>query len=80
MIVQQIQLVLLYNQKGKKELPSNLQTSWEGPYKIKRLNDVVYRKQKANSPRVKIKVVHIERVAKYGRIDNEPIRVERQCY
>ena len=44
-------LVLLYNPQRKKGLSSKLQISWDGPYKIiKRLNDVVYTIQKANSP------------------------------
>ena len=55
-----------------------LQTSWDGPYKItKRLNDVVCRIQKVNSPRIKIKVVHKEGLVKYGNRDNEPIRDEQ---
>ena len=61
------QLVLLYNLQRKKRL-SKLQTSCDGPYKIiKRLNDVVHRIQEANSPRTKMKVAHIERLAKYGK-------------
>ena len=48
---QEGQLVLLYNPQRKKGLSPKLQTSWDGPYKIiKRLKDVVYRIQKANSP------------------------------
>ena len=72
------QLVLLYNPQRKKGLSPKLQTSWDGPYKIiKRLNDVVYRIQKANSSRTKMKVVYIGRLAKYGKKDNEPIRDEQ---
>ena len=65
------QLVLPYNPKKKKGLYPKLQTSWNGPYKIvKRLNDVVYRIQKTGSPRTKMKIVHIERLAKYRTRDN----------
>ena len=66
------QLVLLYNLQRKKGLSPKIQTSWDEPYKIiKRLNDVVYRIQKSNSTQTKIKVEHIERLAKYGKKDNE---------
>ena len=71
-------MVLLYNPQRKKGLSPKFQTSWDEPYKIiKRLNDVVYRIQKPNSPRTKIKVVHIERLAKFGKKDKEPIRDEQ---
>ena len=64
------QLVLCYNPQRKKGLSPN--------YKIIKLfNDVVYRIQKANSGRTKMKVVYIERLAKYGKRDNEPIRTGR---
>ena len=70
------QLILLCNPKRKKGLSLKLQTSWDGPYKIiKRLNDVMYRIQKANSPQTKIKIVHIERLTKYGKRDNKSIRI-----
>ena len=70
-------LVLLYPQR-KKGLYPKLQTSWDGPYKIlKRLNDVVYRIQKANSLRTETQVMYIERLAKYGKKDNESIREEQ---
>ena len=72
------QLVLLYNPQRKKGLSPKLQTSWDGTYKIiKRLNDVVRRIQKANSPRTKLNIVQIERLAKYGMKVNEPIRDEQ---
>ena len=59
---QEGQLVLLYNPQ-RKGLLHKLQTSCDEPYKIiKRLNDVVYRIEKASSPRTKMKVVHIERM------------------
>ena len=65
----------VHNIKGKKGLSPKLQTSWNGFYKIiKRLNDVVYRIQRANSPRAKMKVVHREQLPKYWCGDNEPIR------
>ena len=38
---------------------------------------VVYRIQKANRPRTKMKVVHIKRLAKYGKRDNESFRDEQ---
>lgn len=72
------QLVLLYNPQRKIGLSPKLQTHWDGPYRIiKRLNDVVYRIQKHNSPRSKMKVVHLERLAKYGKIESVPIRDEQ---
>src|ERR1700761_6794480 len=41
-----------------------LQLHWEGPYcVVKRINDVVYRIQR--SPKAKMKVVHLNRMAKY---------------
>ena len=64
-------LVLLYNPTKKKGLYPKLPASWDGAYKIvKRLNDVVYRIQYTGSPRTKMKVVHIERLAKHGKRDN----------
>ena len=76
---QEGQLVLLYNPQRQKGLSPKLQTSWDRPYKIiKRLNDVVYSIQKANNfSRTKMKVVHIKRLAKYGKKDIEPIRDEQ---
>ena len=75
---QEGQLILLYNPLRKKILSTKLQTSWDGIYKkIKRLNDVVYRIHKANSPRTKMKVVHIERLAEYGEKDNQPVQDEQ---
>ena len=72
------QLFLLYNSQRKKGLSPKLQTSWDEPYKIiNRLSDVVYRIQKANSPRTKKKVEQIERLAKYGKRYNEPIQDEQ---
>lgn len=72
------QLVLLFNPQRKKGLSPKLQTHWEGPYRvIKRLNDVVYRIQKCNSPRAKMKVVHLERLARYGKGVSEPVRDEQ---
>ena len=60
------QLVLLYNPQRKKVLFPKLQTNWDGPCKIiKRLNDVVYKIQKASSPQTKMKVVHRVTVKKW---------------
>ncbi|XP_075168511.1 uncharacterized protein LOC142240690 [Haematobia irritans] len=71
------QLVLLFNPQRKKGLCPKLQTQWEGPYKvIKKINDVVYRIQKDDSPRSKMKVVHLERLAPYG-TGSVPIRDEQ---
>ncbi|KAJ8939291.1 hypothetical protein NQ318_008281 [Aromia moschata] len=57
-----LSLVMQYGctpQKGRKE-----KSNWEGPYTIiKKINDLVYRIQL--SPRIKPKVVHLERLAKY---------------
>ncbi|XP_037813635.1 uncharacterized protein LOC119604837 [Lucilia sericata] len=72
------QLVLLYSPQRKKGLSPKLQTHWEGPYVvIKKLNDVVYRIQKYKSPRSKMKVVHLERLAAYGKGESVPIRDEQ---
>ena len=71
-------MVLLNKPQHKKGLSPKLQTSWNRPYKIiKWLNDAVYMIQKANSPRIKMKVVYIERLAKYGKGDNKSIRDEQ---
>ena len=56
--------VWLYNPQRKKDRSPKLQRDWEGPYRvIKKINDVVYRIQKG--PRLKMKVVHSNRLAKY---------------
>ena len=44
---------------------------------IKRINKVVYWIQKTSNLQTKIKFVHKERLAKYWRTDNEPIRHEQ---
>ena len=60
-------LVLLYNPQRRKGLSPKLQCNWEGPYKIvNRINDVVYRIRSCQTKRSKMKVVHLERLAKYG--------------
>ena len=51
------QLVLLYTPQRKKGL---------SPFLIKRLNDFVYSIKKANRPRTKMKVVHIDWQYKEG--------------
>ena len=57
-------LVWLYNPQRKKGRSPKLQQPWEGPYTvITRINDVVYRIQK--SKKSKMKVVHLDRLAKY---------------
>jgi hypothetical protein len=64
-------LVLLYNPQRKKGLSPKLQSNWEGPYRVvKRINDVVYRIQSTSGRNRKMKVVHLERLAKY---------VQRSC-
>ena len=74
---QEGQLVLLFNPQRKKGLCPKLQTHWEGPYKIvTKINDVVYRIQRSDSPRSKMKVVHLERLAPYG-TGTVPIRDEQ---
>ncbi|XP_075151768.1 uncharacterized protein LOC142225842 [Haematobia irritans] len=74
---QEEELVLLFNPQRKKGLCPKLQTQWEGPYKvIKKINDVVYRIQKDDSPRSKMKVVHLERLAPYG-TGSVPVRDEQ---
>ena len=71
------QLVVLFNPQRKEGLGPESQSPWEGPYKvINRINDVVYRIQKEGSPRAKMKVVHLERLAQYGR-GLEPVRDEQ---
>lgn len=60
------QLVLLYNPKRRRGQCMKLQSNWEGPYMvIKRINDVIYRIRNCSSPRSKMKVVHLARLAKY---------------
>ena len=74
---QEGQLVLLFNPQRKKGLCPKLQTHWEGPYKIvTKINDVVYRIQRSDSPRSKMKVVHLERLTPYG-TGTVPIRDEQ---
>lgn len=70
-------LVWLYNPKRRKGKSPKLQQSWEGPYKvIKQINDVVYRIQQ--SPRTKMKVVHIDRLTRYNSgIIHESVRDEQ---
>lgn len=56
--------VWLYNPLRKKGVSPKLTPSWEGPYSvIKRINDLVYRIQR--SPKGKMKVVHLDRLAPY---------------
>lgn len=72
------ELVMLYNPKRRKGLSPKLQTCWEGPYKVvKRINDVVYRIQWNQSTRAKMKVVHLERLAKYGTAVSSSDRVDQ---
>ena len=57
-------LVWLYNPQRKKGRSPKLQEPWEGPYAvITRINDVVYRIQR--SKKSKMKIVHLDRLAKY---------------
>lgn len=57
--------VWLYNPRRVKGKCPKLQQNWEGPYTvIKRINDVVYRIQK--TPKTKMKVVHLDRLAPYA--------------
>jgi hypothetical protein len=50
-------MVWLYRPIRTKGKSPNLQSSWEGPYKVvNRINDVVYRIQK--NPRSRMMVVH----------------------
>ena len=57
--------VWLYNPLRKKGKSPKLSPSWEGPYQvIKKINDVVYRIQR--SPRAKMKVVHLNRLAHFN--------------
>ena len=56
--------VWLYNPQRRRGQSPKLQSHWEGPYcVVKRINDVVYRIQR--SPKAKIKVVHLNKMAKY---------------
>ncbi|KAJ8962236.1 hypothetical protein NQ318_018208 [Aromia moschata] len=56
--------VWLYAPKRTKGKSPKLQSNWEGSYTIiKKINDLVYRIQL--SPRSKLKVVHLERLARY---------------
>ena len=57
--------VWLYRPLRTKGKSPKLQSSWEGPYTIiTRINDVVYRIRR--SPRGKMMVVHLDRLARYS--------------
>jgi hypothetical protein len=55
--------VWLYRPTRKKGKSPKLQTCWEGPYNITRINDVVYHIQR--HPRAKMMVIHLDRLAPY---------------
>ena len=55
-------MILFYNPQWKNRLSPKLQT---------KLNNVVYRVQKANRTRTKMKAAHIERLAKYEKRDKD---------
>ena len=62
---------MLYNPQRKKGVSPKLQPNWDGPYLvIKRISDVVYRIQSSKNRRSKMKVVHLERLAKYRESSN----------
>lgn len=67
-------LVWLHNPQRKKGRSPKLHPAWEGPYTvISKINDVVYRIQK--TPRTKMKVVHLDRLARYAGTNEEvPVR------
>ena len=68
--------VWFYNPQRKKGRSPKLQRDWEGPYRVvKKINDVVYRIQKG--PRLKMKVVHSNRLAKYNGEDAESVQDEQ---
>ena len=61
---QENDLVWFYNPQRRIGKSPKLQQDWEGPYRIiKKINDVIYRIQKG--PRTKMKVIHVDRLAKY---------------
>jgi hypothetical protein len=67
--------VWLYRPIRTKKKSPNLQSSWDGTYKIiTRINDVVYRIQK--TPRSRMMVVHLDRLANYHGVarDEHPSR------
>ena len=71
-------LVLLYNPQRRKGVSPKLQTNWEGPYRVvKRINDLVYRIQSKHISNGKMKVVHLERLARYTDSSNENDRVDQ---
>ena len=71
-------LVLLYNPQRKKGVSPKLQPQWDGPYQVvKRINDVVYRIQSSTRNRNKMKVVHLERLARYGVKESSFDRVDQ---
>jgi len=57
------QKVWLYNPRKFVGKSPKLQSNWEGPYEVKKLNDVVYCIQKSKKHRNKI--VHLDRLAPY---------------
>ena len=71
-------LVLLYNPQRKKGVSPKLQPQWDGPYQVvKRINDVVYRIHSSTRNRNKMKVVHLERLARYGVKESSFDRVDQ---
>ncbi len=67
--------VWFYNPQRKKGISPKMQPNWEGLYVIvKRINDCVYRIRK--SPRGKLKIVHIDRLAPYDEQLKESTRME----
>ena len=68
--------VWLFNPKRRRGRSHKLQTNWEGPYTVKeRINDVVYRIQQEGQR--KLKVVHLDRLAKYYFRVGLPVRDEQ---
>lgn len=62
-------LVWFHNPLRKKGKSPKLQPRWEGPYTIvTKINDITYRIKKG--PRGKLKVVHVDRLAKYHGVND----------
>jgi hypothetical protein len=62
-VLQEGERVWLYRPTRMRGKSPKLQSCWEGPYVITRINDMVYRIQRY--PRTKIMVIHLDRMEPY---------------
>ena len=72
------QMKTRYSSQRNKGLSSKLRNHCKGPHRVvKKLDDMVYRIRKCGRLISGIKVVHLERLAAYGRSESMPIRDEQ---